>query len=183
MPRQQSGIGLFGLLFVGGFFLLLGWVFLQQVGGLATTAVQSNHITLAVNYESLWDSVAVYDLPQPGVQPLAQSRAGEIDTSDGEIAVHLGAHAEAHGAEAELARQCFSQHGTLALFKFGFDDRYARLCQYEDGWIVVQFLKRISAKEYIEVSAYVPHLVDVSFTGVRDWLLKCGFTVFKGALP
>jgi len=105
-----------------------------------------------------------------------------IDTSS-DITVHLGSHAESHGAEAELARQCFGQHGTLALFKFTHDDRYARLCQYDDGWIVVQFLKRIADKEYIEVSAYVPHLTDVSFAGIRDWLLKCGFSAFKGPLP
>lgn len=187
MPRQQSGFGFLVFFFIGGFLLLFGWVILQQSAGALefvtyTSSKQTYDIAQAIDYESLWNQVAVYDLPAQPVHPLLESRAGVIDTSS-DITVHLGAHAESHGAEAELARQCFGQHGTLALFKFTHDDRYARLCQYDDGWIVVQFLKRIAEREYIEVSAYVPHLTDVSFAGIRDWLLKCGFSAFKGPLP
>lgn len=113
---------------------------------------------------------------------IVSTRSGRIEESDG-IRVEYGAHAESHGAEANFARDCFKQNGTLMLFKWPHDNRYARMCQFEDGYIALQFLRHAGDKFYYEVSSYIPHLIDSSVIGVKTWLESQGWAVFTGPLP
>jgi len=107
------------------------------------------------------------------------SRAGEVEQSDG-IAVEYGAHAESHGVEANLARRCFGENGTVAKFKQ--EGRFARLCQFGDGWVALQILVEAGGVMQ-EVSSYIPHLTDSTLQGVKDWMLRCGWVAYNGVIP
>ena len=126
--------------------------------------------------------IVSYDLAQPTAIQQLDTCAGTRAESDG-ITVEYQAHAESHGIEANWTRDCFGRYGTVMFFKWPFDDRYARLCMDDEGYIGAQFLKNIGERLYIEVSSYVPHLRDVSLSGVKDWLLSQGWSVFNGPLP
>jgi hypothetical protein len=151
-----------------GFLLLLG------IGILVLIAVLSP----AVN--SL--DVQTYDKPAPPVvvKPV-DTRAGQKVISDG-AEIEYQAHAESHGAEANFSRDCFEKYGSIMLFKMG-DKSYARMCVLEDGYVALQFLVWVAEKKYVEASSYIPHLVDSSINGVKEWLLRAGWTNFHGPLP
>lgn len=106
-----------------------------------------------------------------------ESRAGEIEVA-GDATVRYAAHAEGHGEEATLARNCFKDNGTYQWFHQAGSDRYARICVFKDGYVAVQFLAiKAMGGLYDEVSSYVPHLLDSSVKGVMNWLInRCGWT-------
>jgi hypothetical protein len=109
------------------------------------------------------------------------TRKGTTEVSDG-ITVRYSAHAEGHGAEGDMARDCFKQRGTYMWFHQAGSNRYARICIFEDGFVALQILVyNVATKIFDEVSSYVPHLKDSGVEGVIRWLVKeCGWTKYMG---
>lgn len=183
---QSRGGNGFILLFLGGLLAFLFFFVLANPATIIDTTTQRVQPNVLTNeFDRQWDAVAVNEpvTPQEFYRTLSKSRAGEVIDDSCGIRIRLVPHPEdKHGEDAETARHCFDVHGTLMMFK-GDGNRYARICMYDDGWVVVQFLAQVGERLYEEVSSYVPYLQDRSINGVRDWLFQCGFTKFNGPFP
>ncbi len=160
--RRSSSIFTFSIICIVGF--LIGMFMILEFAGKNIGPVTTNPLS---------SRPAKYD------GPLLQSRAGEVEESDG-ITIRYTHHGEAHGAESTFARNCFKNHGTFKWFKeMGPRNRFVRMCILEDGWVAVQFLTLLADGIYEEVSSYIPHLVDNTVSGIIKWLEACKFTPFN----
>jgi len=94
--------------------------------------------------------------------------------------INSNSHAVArHGAEAELARQCFDKNGVWKVYYDKTENNYHLLCN--DAGKVYDRIIRRTKTGYEEETAFMPK--DGAWNNVMRWLDRKGATPYNSPLP